>query len=108
MRVYKTSDQDLKIFKNNSGTNIAGSPPYMAPESFDGITSVKSDIYSFGIVLFQMVNKGKLPFKAELGEWEDLHKNEDMPILKSKLFPIIKKCLEKEPENSKISSRKSI
>jgi len=41
-----------------------GTYPYMAPEQFTDAKSVdhRADIYSFGIVLFQMLSGGQLPF----------------------------------------------
>lgn len=40
---------------------IAGTPSYMAPEVFDGVRSEKGDIWSAGILLYQMLT-GRLPF----------------------------------------------
>jgi eukaryotic-like serine/threonine-protein kinase len=43
-----------------------GYAPYMSPEQFDHFSDCdeKSDIYSLGILLYQMVNRGKLPFSG--------------------------------------------
>lgn len=40
---------------------IAGTPQYMAPETFDGKRSEKSDIWAVGVTLFQLLC-GQLPF----------------------------------------------
>ena len=38
-----------------------GSPPYMAPEHFQGRTTFASDVYSIGVMLYEMAT-GNLPF----------------------------------------------
>ncbi|MEQ1908562.1 MAG: serine/threonine-protein kinase [Vicinamibacterales bacterium] len=43
------------------GTTIIGSPPYMAPEQFQGKALFASDIYSVGVTMFQMLT-GDLPY----------------------------------------------
>lgn len=86
-----------------------GTPTHMPPEQFTNAAACdeRSDIYSFGIVLFQMATGGKLPFLANLPRneaehkqfWHDMHKlhsQAPVPRLDSPLFPIILKCLEKE------------
>jgi eukaryotic-like serine/threonine-protein kinase len=45
------------------GTTVIGSPPYMAPEQFDGKAVFASDIYSLGISMYQMLT-GALPYKT--------------------------------------------
>jgi eukaryotic-like serine/threonine-protein kinase len=45
------------------GTTIIGSPPYMAPEQFQGKALFASDIYSLGVSMFQMLT-GALPYPA--------------------------------------------
>ena len=77
---------------------FAGSPAYAAPEQFDGTTDLRSDIYSFGLVLFQLISAGAHPYdRVFRGAWHDTHVSAPVPVLESKIFPIIRKCLEKSP-----------
>src|SRR3989338_5045682 len=90
-----------------------GTPTHMPPEQFTNAASCdeRSDIYSFGIVLYQMATGGALPFLPELprdnsdeeyirfwGDIHRLHSSAPVPRLNSPLFPIIQRCLEKEPK----------
>jgi eukaryotic-like serine/threonine-protein kinase len=43
------------------GTTVIGSPPYMAPEQFQGKAVFASDLYSIGITMYQMLT-GALPY----------------------------------------------
>jgi eukaryotic-like serine/threonine-protein kinase len=43
------------------GTTVIGSPPYMAPEQFQGKAVFASDIYSLGVTMYQMFT-GVLPY----------------------------------------------
>jgi serine/threonine-protein kinase len=45
------------------GTTIIGSPPYMAPEQFEGRAVFASDVYSLGVSMFEMLT-GTLPYEA--------------------------------------------
>ena len=91
----------LELFYQETD-NIKGTPTHMAPECFDKINNIQTDIYSLGIVIYQLFNDGKLPFYAEnnfLEEWEELHKTKMIPITNNDdINAIIQKCLDKTPE----------
>lgn len=88
-----------------------GTLTHMPPEQFrDAAASdERSDIYSFGVVLFQMASAGKLPFLPEgpldkvdpqvwfQQEFYRLHSEGAVPELDSPLAPMITKCLAKDP-----------
>jgi serine/threonine-protein kinase len=45
------------------GTTVIGSPPYMAPEQFQGKAVFASDLYSLGVTMYQMLT-GVLPYET--------------------------------------------
>ncbi len=49
----------------DKGTTVIGSPPYMAPEQFQGRAEFASDIYSLGVSMYQMLT-GVLPYDVPL------------------------------------------
>lgn len=80
-----------------------GTPPYMSPEQCRGDKDidVRSDIYSFGCVLYEMVS-GKPPFVAPAPEGVFYHHLRDEPKLlatDSGLQLVIMKCLKKSPDS---------
>ena len=52
------------LIRTEAGT-IFGSPAYMAPELWEGSpATVQSDLYSFGVMLYQLLS-GRLPYEAK-------------------------------------------
>lgn len=78
---------------------VAGSPPWMAPEQFYGVARRAGDIYSFGVVLYQMVSNGELPFHPKRGDrWATAHKKYPIPDVPDRSKPlkrVIQRCLQK-------------
>jgi tetratricopeptide (TPR) repeat protein len=92
-------DQDRPV--THTGV-AAGTCTHMAPEQFEDAkhVDVRSDIYSFGVMLYQMA-AGKLPFEGRSWqEFERLHKTQSVPALDhqpSELSRIVQRCLAKDP-----------
>lgn len=112
--------------QRRSSIRHAGAVEFMAPEQHDGEMFFQTDVYSYGVILYELL-AGTVPFpQANKGETSrnavmlshmekpvpDLmalrrtHLPEDWPDLKKKtemnvplwLINVIKKCLEKAPE----------
>lgn len=97
-----------EAYQTMKGTAF-GTPPYMPPEQFENAAGCdeRSDIYSFGIVLYQMASGNKFPYDLNIFRniseeemmqaWYILHIKAPVIKLNSPLFPIIFRCLEKAP-----------
>jgi predicted Ser/Thr protein kinase len=85
--------------------SFIGTVQYMAPEVFTGSADFRSDIYSLGIVLYQML-AGAPPFDAPT-PWEVMRQHrEDVPPPLEERVPgvaetvegLVRRCLAKEPD----------
>lgn len=85
---------------------IAGTPAYMAPEQLEGgQASVRSDIYSLGLLLYEIFT-GKRPFEASsAADWRRAHLQSHPKTPTSVVGHIdpaieraILRCLEKDPK----------
>jgi hypothetical protein len=94
-------------------SETAGTPAYMAPEQIGkGEASVRSDIYSLGLVFYELFT-GRLPYQATTPiEWRRAHL-ESSPRTPSSVVkdidPVVEKailrCLEKDPAKRPSSVR---
>lgn len=97
-----TSKKDKLNFCFSRTGMAAGTITHMAPEQFDDFKNVdiRADIYSFGVMLYQMVT-GQLPFVGNTSkEFEDFHKNKTPPtrrIQHTSFRKIVETCLSKKP-----------
>lgn len=64
---------------NNQDSGNTGSPAYMAPERFYGQYSLTSDLYSVGILLFELL-AGYRPFSGTPTELMSAHLNQPVKI----------------------------
>ncbi|MCH7734607.1 MAG: protein kinase [Chloroflexi bacterium] len=83
---------------------VLGTPAYMSPEHWAGSTDERSDIYSLGIVLYQML-AGRVPFTSDtpMG-WSEAHLTQAIPMLDAisaqipeHVIEIVERCMAKDP-----------
>jgi len=90
-----------------------GTPAYMAPELIAGHEPTpQSDIYSLGIILYEMITGGERPFTGENAQitgtisekvrWEQINlpppsPRKHNPAISSDMESVILKCLQKKP-----------
>ena len=83
-----------------------GTLSYAAPELLAGKADIRSDIYSLGVVLYQML-AGRVPFESDTPlALMDMHRSQEPPTLESlgvrvpaDLRAIVERCLAKRPED---------
>jgi serine/threonine protein kinase/Tfp pilus assembly protein PilF len=94
------------------GNVLIGTPEYMSPEQVDGKEAgPRSDIYSLGIVLFEMLT-GRMPFEGESVLSVAVKQKSEAPPdpralngqVPEGLARLVLRCLEKTPENRPASA----
>ena len=86
---------------NPVDAGLAGTIPYMSPEQILGKPlDARSDIFSFGVVLYEVAT-GRRPFRgATTGALFDeiVHRDPDWTAVPDRLAPLIRRCLAKDVE----------
>jgi serine/threonine protein kinase len=99
--------QEVRTVSQTKTGSAMGTLPYMAPEQFIDAKNIdhRADIYSFGVILYQMVTGNGYPYKIkpdspDIGtEFYKAHTTQAPLAIESPLMPIISRCLEKKPEH---------
>jgi serine/threonine protein kinase len=102
------ADFGISVFEKETPEEVAGTAQYMSPEQFEKGKKLdgRSDMYSLGVILFQ-ISTGHLPFSAKsFDEYKNLHQNEkpkdprDLFLgINPEIADIILKLLEKNPSD---------
>ncbi len=94
--------------KESHATAFQGTLPYMSPESFSlkSIATTETDIYSIGVVLYEMLSGTKPVFATNFAEYMVKHESHALIDVKEKrneipqkLSDIAMKCLSFNPES---------
>lgn len=98
-RRYAAPNLNVALTRSRVGM---GTPQYMAPEQFEDSkrVDIRADVYSFGVMLYQMI-AGQLPFVGDSWlEYWVLHQTQEPPPLNSQsslLDSVVEICLAKAP-----------
>ncbi len=101
--VARVGDYGLSKLVTHSRGSLSmgrGTPYYMAPELLQRRGDARSDVYSLGVMLFEILC-GRLPFTGD-SEWEVLKKHEQAPLevpthVGHTERAVLQRCLAKDP-----------
>lgn len=84
-----------------AGNTFMGKPAYASPEHFSGTPDIRSDLYSTGIIMYQLLT-GRLPWEAQTPlEYMRHHDSTPLPELPPNVPPalaaVVRKLTEKQP-----------
>jgi hypothetical protein len=106
--VVKIGDVGLSKYisesRRSAQTQSVGTVYYMAPEVARGRYGREVDVYSLGVILYEMIT-GRVPFEGETTAeilMKHLMNEPDLSVLPDRLRPVIGAALEKDP-NKRIS-----
>jgi eukaryotic-like serine/threonine-protein kinase len=101
-----SNEPTVTVQQQTDPGHVVGTVGYMAPEQVrGGATDARSDIFAFGVILYEMLT-GRRPFqKGTPAETMSAILNEDPPPVSqtAQIFPpsmqrIVARCLQKKPE----------
>ena len=106
------TDFGLAVPASDMKATLAGTPQYMAPEQLTGEpASVKSDLYAFGLVLFELFTGRRAHDARTLDELRRLHESGPVTTPSSVLHDIdpavervITRCLDRNPARRPLSA----
>ena len=108
----RITDFGIATGTGEAGTDIAGTPQYMAPEQFSGHrASIKTDIYALGLILFEIFTGRRANDAKTIADVRQLHETATITMPSSivrDLDPaverVILRCLERDPDRRPASA----
>jgi serine/threonine protein kinase len=102
--IVKIGDVGLSKYisesRRSAQTQSVGTVYYMAPEVARGRYGREVDVYSLGVILYEMIT-GRVPFEGETTAeilMKHLTAEPDLSVLPEKLRPVLAAALEKDPD----------